>query len=262
MDDKIVIFEPEHPAMFKKSPLYGLAMFGRAFFLCSGYFARAVARLTDVAVTDDYIKMLWKSQFQNAHCALYVKGRQELGSGQTYIFMSNHESWLDIPAMFAAVPTSLRMVSKAGIMKIPIVGRAMDSAGFIAIDRNNRSRAIKQLELAKDRLKSGISIWMAPEGTRSRDGEIGLFKKGGFHLARSLGVPIVPVYIEGARNVMPADGLSVNTNRSITVHFCRPVETANLERADTDRLIEQVRAAILAKKEQVQNDNTDDGCAI
>ncbi len=261
MEDKIVIFKPEHPAMFKKSSLYGLSMFGSAFALCSGYFARAMLDLTDVALTEEYIKMLWKSQFQKASCTLYVTGRHQLKPGETYVFMSNHESWLDIPAMFAAVPTSLRMVSKAGLMKIPIVGRAMARAGFIAIDRSNRSRAIRQLEVAKERLKNGISIWMAPEGTRSRDGEIGSFKKGGFHLARSLGLSIVPVYIEGARDVMPADGLSVNTNRSITVHFCAPVATEHVDRARTDELIERVRNAILAKKEQVLRENHD-GCAI
>lgn len=258
MNETLLLFKPAHPAKFQTSSWYGLSMFTKTFGLCSRYLASALAGNTDVKNTDAYIKSFWRLQFEETFTTLIVKGRQLLKSDETYVFMSNHESWLDIPAMFAAVPMSLRMVAKAGIMNIPIVGRAMDKAGFIAVDRANRSRAIKQLELAKERLKAGISIWMAPEGTRSRDGEIGLFKKGGFHLAVSLGLDIVPVYIEGARDVMAADTLIVHTNRSITVHFCEPVSTKDIQKPQMNQLVERVRAAILAKKEQIREIHNDE----
>ncbi len=250
MDDALLMFSPKGSAKFNQSPLYGLSMYSKTFFLCCRYFARALKGEANVAVTDEYIKEFWELELQEAHASLYVKGRHLLQPGQVYLFMSNHESWLDIPAMFAAVPGSLRMVSKAGLMQIPVVGPAMERAGFIAVDRKNRPKAIKQLELAKERLLSGISIWMAPEGTRSRDGELLPFKKGGFHLAMSLSLPIVPVFIEGSRDVMPADSLSINTNKAITVHFCEPISTKGLEKSDMAALIEKTRASIVAKKEE------------
>ncbi len=258
MNETVLLFKPQYPAKFATSSWYGLSMFTKTFGLCSRYLASALAGHTDVKNTDAYIKAFWQLQFEETCTTLYVKGRGLLKANETYVFMSNHESWLDIPAMFAAVPTSLRMVAKAGIMSIPIVGRAMEKAGFIAVDRSNRSKAIRQLDLAKERLKDGISIWMAPEGTRSRSGEIASFKKGGFHLAVSLGLDIVPVYIEGARDVMPADSLAVHTNRSITVHFCDPVSTKGIQKSDMNQLVERVRTAILAKKEQIREIHNDE----
>lgn len=227
-------------------------MWTKSLFLCTEYLMKAVTSGTDVLTTDKYIERFWRVHMQSSMTTLYRTGIEYLNPHETYVFMSNHESWMDIPAMFATVPSSLRMVSKAGLMQLPIVGHAMYNAGFIAIDRQNRSRAIKQLEHAKDRLNKGISIWMAPEGTRSRDGSLAPFKKGGFHLARDLGKSIVPVYIEGAGDVMPADGMWIYPNRSITVHFCKPISTEGYDRGHTDELIQKVRQAMLDKKHECQ----------
>ncbi|MCA9507394.1 MAG: 1-acyl-sn-glycerol-3-phosphate acyltransferase [Myxococcales bacterium] len=252
MKEKLLLFKPKHPAQFKKSSWYGVVMFVKTFALCSQYLARALAGKVNVPITDNYLRRFWQIQFKETFSTLFVTGRKFLKPNHTYLFMSNHESWLDIPAMFAAVPMSLRMVSKAGIMSIPVVGPAMEKAGFIAVDRKNRSKAIRQLELAKKRLNDGISIWMAPEGTRSRTGEIAHFKKGGFHLATSLGLDIVPVFIEGARDIMPADTLMINSNRSMTVHFCEPVSTKGVDKSSMNDLMEKVRTAIILKKQQVK----------
>lgn len=255
MYEKTAIFRPERAAVFKKSSLAAVSLFTRIFALCSQYLAQASFGKVDIPITDAYLTKFWRLNFSATNTSLFVKGLHHLNPGETYMYMSNHESWMDIPAIFGAVPGSLRMVSKAGIMKIPVIGKAMEAAGFIAVDRKNRSLAIKQLSKAKERLNSGISIWMAPEGTRSRSGELASFKKGGFHLAYELGVKIVPVYIEGARKVMPADTLLVNTNRAITVHFCEPVSTELSETRKLIDLIAEVREAILRKK----NDNEDGG---
>jgi 1-acyl-sn-glycerol-3-phosphate acyltransferase len=147
------------------------------------------------------------------------------------------------------------MISKAGLMAVPLLGPAMAKAGFIAIDRQNRRRAISQLELAKERLQSGISIWISPEGTRSRDGSVMPFKKGGFHVARELGLPIIPVYIQGAYEIMPADGLTVHTNKSIIVHFCEPVATAEYNKNDTNYLLEKVRDEIIHKQQECEKND-------
>lgn len=250
---KILVFKPKAKAYFAKSSLYALAMFGKTLGLCSQYVARSMAKKMSVHETDDYIGLFWRQQLQDSYTKLYVTGRELLSPGETYVFMSNHESWMDIPAIFGAVPTSLRMVSKEGLMKVPIIGHAMVNAGFVAIDRRNTSKAIKQLDHAKARLQEGISIWIAPEGTRTRHGAIGPFKKGGFYLAKQLKKSIVPVFIEGAAAVMPPDGLVVNTNQSITVHFCDPVHFEDFEHMSMRELIDKVRSAIIAKQEQVKS---------
>ena len=254
-ENPILLFKPSKKALFKKSPFYGLSMFVKSFAPCMQYLAKAMAGHTNIAVADHYIDRFWRIHFEESATSLYATGRENIVRGETYVYMSNHGSWLDIPAIFGAVPSRLRMISKAGLMKVPFLGPAMEKAGFIAIDRQNRSRAIKQLELAKERLSSGVSIWISPEGTRSRDGRIAPFKKGGFHVARDLGLSIIPVYIEGAEKVMPADSLMVYPNRSVTVHFCPPVSTAGFDRAHTDKLIELVRQKIIQKQEECERKN-------
>lgn len=253
MENKILIYKAQNHKVFKKSPLYALSMAAQSFGLSAEYLAKATMGQTNVAVTDYYIERFWKINFRATGTSLYVSGRENLKENQTYVFMSNHESWMDIPAMFGAAPPSLRMISKAGLMKMPIFGPAMEKAGFIAIDRQNRSKAIKQLEIAKERLLSGISIWIAPEGTRTRNGSIGEFKKGGFYLARELEKPIVPVFIEGARQVMQADSMMVSPNRSITVHFCPPISTQGFDKSHTKDLINLVRDAIIKKQKDSES---------
>src|SRR5579871_6205984 len=249
--EKILLYEPDNQGRFNKNPLYVASLAAKVLALCAKYLIFSLKRPADVASIDEYIGVFWRLHFQETYTKLYVTGRHYLRPGDTYIFMSNHESWMDIPAIFGAVPTSLRMVAKMGLSKIPIFGHALINAGFIAIDRKNKRRAIRQLDEAKKRLAEGISIWMAPEGTRSRSGNIGAFKKGGFYLAKDLGLSIVPVFIEGAASVMPADSMLIRPNRSITVHFCEPLDARDLTDMSIGELAEKVRLAIITKQKEV-----------
>lgn len=257
MNEKTLLFKPDAEGRLKKSALYAVPIFGKMLTLCSDYLMKSVGKSIDRKVTDDYLDMFWKMHFQHSFTSLYATGQNVLTPGETYVFMSNHESWMDIPAMFGAAPKSLRMVSKAGLMKVPILGHAMHTAGFVAIDRQNRSKAIKQLDEARKRLDEGISIWIAPEGTRSRNGMIGSFKKGGFYLAKQLKKSIGPVFIEGAAKVMAPDSVAVKPNQSITVHFCRPVTPEEFEDLTSSQLADRVREIILAKQREVTAANED-----
>lgn len=250
MEEKLLLFEPSAKGYFNKSPYYAVPMFAKTMALCSKYLVNALKNPIDIKTTDEYLNVFWRIHFESSRTRLYVTGRNYLAPGETYIFMSNHESWMDIPAIFGAVPTSLRMVAKTEIMQVPILGHAMANAGFIAIDRKNRSKAIKQLEVAKKRLREGVSIWIAPEGTRTRDGTIGVFKKGGFYLAKELKTSIVPVFIEGAAAVMPADSLVVRPNQSITVHFAKPVLADQFDHLTTQELMNKIRLAIIEKQSE------------
>ena len=109
------------------------------------------------------------------------------------------------------------MVAKGELFRVPLWGTAMRRAGFVELDRGDRTRAIESLSRATSVLSRGMSIWIAPEGTRSVDGTLGEFKRGGFHLAEDAGVRILPVTIVGTNLVLPAHGRSVTEGVGITV---------------------------------------------
>jgi 1-acyl-sn-glycerol-3-phosphate acyltransferase len=169
---------------------------------------------------------------------LRVEGQEHIPP-EACIVMSNHQSHSDIPLLFAALPQNvrMRMVAKAELFRVPIWGRAMHLAGFIPIDRAVRASAIASLEIAKRDLASGTFIWIAPEGTRSRSGELGHLKKGGFIMARDTGRPILPVCISGSGRVIPARELKTYREQPVDVVFRPPIQTQG-------RSIEEVMAEV------------------
>src|SRR5262249_53769020 len=114
---------------------------------------------------------------------------------------------------------------------------------FVPVQRGAKEKAIEQLSKAEGLLSKGVHIWISPEGTRSRDGGLQPFKKGGFHLARSFGSPIVPAWIEGAATIVPPDKLTAAYDGTVTVRFGKSIETTG---ADIDALAIEVRQAMLA----------------
>ena len=169
-----------------------------------------------------------------------------------FVVMSNHASLLDIPMLLLAVPHTLRMVTKAELMRIPIWGRAMRQSGFIPIDRRDRARAIAQLDAAKALLAQGVSVWISPEGTRSRDGALQPFKKGGFHVAMDLGVPILPAWIEGTYAAMRPDSFLVHQGTPIQVRFGAPIPTGGPASPDLPMLMASVQDQLIALRGDAQ----------
>ena len=206
---------------------------------------RAAMGRGPLAYQQELINSYWRRIFRAGHCRLTVSGREHLEPNRPYVVMSNHSSLLDIPALFGAFPGPLRMVTKEELMRVPLWGSAMRKAGFIPIDRRNREKAIAQLEGAKRTLQRGISVWIAPEGSRSRTGELGLFKKGGFHVALALGLPVVPTWIAGTREVLAPDAFLVHYDGSVRVCFGAPIATAAWDPNDVEGLMDDVRTALL-----------------
>ena len=202
------------------------------------------------AIANQHIQHFWKRIMTSSHTRLCAVGREHVDRTQSYVYMSNHQSLMDIPALFGAVPQPLRMVSKKQLFRIPFFGKAMLKAGFIPIDRTNREKAILQLETAKERLKQGLSVWIAPEGTRSRTLELGPFKKGGFHIAMDLQIPIVPVWIDGSARVIYPDSSKVHPNQEITVYFGKPISPA-LFANDLTSLMAAVRNELLILSQSI-----------
>ena len=159
------------------------------------------------------------------------------------IFMSSHESALDILALFVAIPHQIRFLAKRSLFYVPFLGWSMWLAGFVPVDRESKESGLAVLEQLRDRLSRGLSVLIFPEGTRSRDGTLGTFKKAGFILAIRTGIPIVPLAIRGARQVLGADGLAIRRGTT-TVCMGDPIPTAGLGVHDRAALVERTRGQI------------------
>jgi len=172
-----------------------------------------------------------------------VSGMERIDPARPYIFMSNHQSNFDIPVLLAHLPVQFRWLAKAELFKIPVFGRAMRGAGYISIDRADREAAFKSLGEASEAIRKGVAIMIFPEGTRSLDGTLKPFKKGGFVLAVDVGVPIVPVAIRGTHAIM-AKRTWIIRPRDVAVEVGEPIDTSDCTRATKEALMERVRAAI------------------
>lgn len=243
---------PSVPRRIDRTPVWKTMLY--TLDISSRFLGRSLFGKGSVEAADRLIDGYWRRILSAGNAVLKVSGRQSFEPGKAYVVMSNHGSLLDIPCMMGAVPGSLRMVMKEELTKVPVWGRALVASGFVPVDRKNRDKAIGQLEKAKEMLARGVSIWISPEGTRARDGLLAPFKKGGFHVALDLGVPIIPAWIEGAQDVIPPDQFVVVHDGTCTVRFGTPIPTAGLGKEDLERLMQDVRRAILdlsGKAEQV-----------
>ncbi|HZN55061.1 MAG TPA: lysophospholipid acyltransferase family protein [Candidatus Polarisedimenticolaceae bacterium] len=162
------------------------------------------------------------------------------------VFLANHLSTLDIWVLTAALPVTTRFVAKRSIFWIPVLGQAMAVAGFIPIDRSDRASAIRSLSRAAETVRAGASIILFPEGTRSRDGRLGRFKRGAFHLAIDAGVPVVPVAISGTFDVVEPNSIIVRPG-PVRVEFAPPIDVRPFAPDDYDGLMGRVRDEIASR---------------
>ena len=205
--------------------------------ILTSYFVRTKDPVHKIAIT--WAKLiLFASRIK-----VTVNGLSNVDPSKSYIYMCNHQSNFDIPVLLGCLPVQFRWLAKAELFKIPIFGRGMRSAGYISIDRFNRKSAFESLSEAAERIKGGVSVMIFPEGTRSIDGQIRPFKKGGFVLAVDAGVPIIPVVLHGTRAIMPKGQLRINPGH-VVMDILAPVDTSGYNRETKDELIEQVRNII------------------
>jgi 1-acyl-sn-glycerol-3-phosphate acyltransferase len=161
---------------------------------------------------------------------LIASGADRVPGDRAYVYMSNHQSHLDIPMLYATLPSpTIRMLGKTELFQIPLWGRGLRAAEFIEVDRSNHARALKSIDYAARLIRDGVSIYLAPEGTRSRTGTIGPLKKGGFHLAKDTGTPIVPVAVRGTMNILPRGGTSMTTGQRVEVTIGAPIAASGRE---------------------------------
>lgn len=185
---------------------------------------------------------------------LIVEGTEHLDASRPVVYMPNHQSNVDILALFAGIPGQFRWMAKEELFRIPLFGYAMARTGYISINRSDRRQAAKSMAVAAQRIAAGTSVVIFPEGTRSTDGRLLPFKKGGFLLALSAQTPIVPVAIDGSRDIMRKGRLAFRPG-DIRIRFFPAVTTAGRQTADRDRLIEEVRQPIAAALGQPVEDS-------
>ena len=174
---------------------------------------------------------------------LEVEGLEKIPHGRAAIYMPNHQSNCDPPAVISILPPVL-VIAKQEFFRVPVLGTAMVYRDFIPLDRKNRERAIAAVERAVASMKAGNSFLAFPEGTRSPDGRLQAFKKGLFLMAIKSGALIVPISVSGARKVMPKGQFVIHPGRvRITIHD--PISAADYAPEDRGKLIELTREAIL-----------------
>jgi 1-acyl-sn-glycerol-3-phosphate acyltransferase len=177
-------------------------------------------------------------------CVVHDPQRLEIEPGKRYIIMSNHRSHYDIPLMILCLPGSIRMLTKKEFFRVPLWGRGLKAGEFMAIDRSDLEQAKKDLSAAREKMESGVVLWISPEGTRSRDGWLGPFKKGGFIMAIESGAMIIPVGIQGTEKVLRPKTLKFFMDQDVDIDIGSPIDASRFTMEEKDLLIEEVRASI------------------
>lgn len=235
--------------MFRTVIIYGCTFLLTAAF---GTVAIVAAIFTKSGDMSHKVARLWaRSVLKISGIDVTVTGITRIDHGRSAIIMANHQSNFDIPVLLAHLPMQFRWLAKAELFRIPVFGRAMRSCGYISIDRSDRESAFRSLSKAAAMVKSGTSVVVFPEGTRSIDGTIKPFKKGPFILAVDAGVPIVPIVINGTWTIMPKDRLLIKSCR-VTLDVLPPIETSVFDRTTKDILMAKTRDLLCRRFTEVK----------
>lgn len=195
--------------------------------------------------TYDYLVLGWaKTILDSGGIRVDLEGAEHLPPGPV-IVMANHQSLLDVPALFHKMPYVIRFVAKKELGYVPVFGQAMKRLGHILVDRGQSEAARVSIDRGADQIREGVTVTVFPEGTRSKDGQVLPFKKGGFIIAIKAGVPIVPVSISGSRALLPVGAMQAKRG-VIRMRVHPAVDTRDYPLANKDALIERVRAAVVS----------------
>jgi 1-acyl-sn-glycerol-3-phosphate acyltransferase len=210
-----------------------------------GLIAIAVAYITRRTDWAHLVGRLWGNV--NLRCTgvkVHVEGLENIDPGRAYVYAANHQGGFDILAILGRLPVQFRWLAKEELFHVFVMGRAMKAIGYIPINRQDRRKAFESITRAAEKIRSGTSVVIFPEGTRSPDGIMRDFKKGGFILAIKSQQPIVPVSISGSHAILPNKRDWIVNPGVIHIAIGSPIPTEGCTARDRDRLIERVRQAI------------------
>jgi len=172
-----------------------------------------------------------------------VRGAERIVPGRAYLVVANHQSWLDIPALFVAFPGPLHFLAKQELARVPFLGWYIEAMGMVFVDRADRRRAVASVSRARELLGAGAALASFPEGTRSAPGTLRPFRSGGFGAAIESGVEVLPVALVGTGRVLPRDSFAVRPGK-IEIVAGAPIPTAGLAAGDRAELARRAEAAV------------------
>ena len=171
-----------------------------------------------------------------------VKGRENIDKDTSYVFVANHQGAYDIFSIYGFLDHNFRWMMKVGLRKIPFVGKACAAAGHIFVDNSSPAAIRRTMEKAEKTLQGGMSVVVFPEGSRTKTGHMGAFHKGAYQLSMEFGLPVVPVSIDGAYDVLRrGDTFPHWGHIRLIIH--KPIP-APADEADRRRVIDASRAAV------------------
>lgn len=174
---------------------------------------------------------------------VHVRGLEKVDMNRNYVYVSNHASMFDIPAIIASVPDQIRIVFKKELHWIPIFGWGLKYGSYISIDRSRGPAAMKSLDEAVEKIRTGASVLLYAEGTRTLDGKLQAFKRGAFNLAVKAGVPVVPLTINGSFKLLPKRSIVVRPGE-VELVLESPIEIRGNGKNAELQLMEEVHTAI------------------
>lgn len=190
------------------------------------------------------VAMLWAKSLIAGHplWTLERSGLNYLNRKKCYVIVANHQSIVDILVVLAALPTQFKFIAKKELFSVPWLGWHMWGAGYIALDRGSKQSGKTTIDTAKKWLDEGISVLFFPEGTRSEDGQIKVFKNGAFKIAVEKRIPVLPVVLDGTGATSPKKSKTISKIASLRVRVCKPVQLAEDETVESLR--DRVRGAM------------------
>lgn len=198
------------------------------------------------AIVNKYVPLWMSTLMRIAGCRVTVTGRENIPEGRPVVFTPNHQGDYDIPIMLTVLDEPTAFIAKIEADRIPLVRTWMRLFDCVFLDRDNMRQAVGVLRDAAALLKSGKSVIVFPEGTRSRCDEMGEFKGGAFRMAFAADAPIVPVVIDGSYRIMEANHNLMKPGH-VNVSFLPPIETKGLDRAAKKQLPNETAAVIRAE---------------
>ena len=189
------------------------------------------------------VQVLWsRSVLWFLLIPIKVTGQENVDPKQSYVFVANHQSFLDVFAVYGWLPNNFKWLMKKEIRKVPFVGTACAVAGHIFVDRSNPRAALQSMDHIKKELVDGISTVIFPEGTRTKTGEMGRFKQGAFKIAMDMGLPVVPLSLGGFFKAMPSGQAFANPRARVSLNIGEPIDISQF--SDVNEAMEYVRDQI------------------
>ena len=190
------------------------------------------------------IQQFWsRSFFYLLFVPVEISGTENIRPGQSYVFVSNHQSMADVFLVYGWLPVIFKWVMKQELRKIPFVGSACAAAGHIFLERGRTKSVVSTVKKAESVLHDGVCVVIFPEGTRTRDGSVGRFKRGAFGIAEDLGLPVIPISLTNCYELMPK-GRFYAKHCKVRMHVGKEVSLTNF--AGQDEAISRIREEVIA----------------